>query len=100
MHRKFKPAEIFHPGEYLRDELSARSWTQGDLAKIIDRPLGAVNEIINGKKRITAETAKAIGLALGTGPELWVNLQTAFDLFHAPDPDPAIARRAKAVCHA
>jgi len=53
-----------------------------------------------GKKRMTAATAKAIGLALGTGPKLWVNLQTTYDLFHAPDPDPAIARRAKAICHA
>jgi HTH-type transcriptional regulator / antitoxin HigA len=100
MRKNFKPAEVFHPGEYLRDELVSRGWTQSDLAKVIDRPLGAVNEIINGKKRVTAETAKAIGLALGTGPELWINLQTAFDLFNAPDPDPAIARRAHAVCHA
>jgi len=100
MARNFKPAEIFHPGEYLRDELAARGWTQGDLAKIISRPISAVNEMINGKKRITAETAKAIGLALDTGPELWVNLQTAYDLFQAPDPDPGIARRAKAICHA
>jgi hypothetical protein len=47
MSRTFKPAEVFHPGEFLRDELSARGWTQGDLAKVIDRPLGAINEIIN-----------------------------------------------------
>jgi HTH-type transcriptional regulator/antitoxin HigA len=100
MRRNFKPAEVFHPGEYLRDELVSRGWTQSDLAKVIGRPLGAVNEIVNGKKRVTAETAKALGLALGTGPELWINLQTAFDLFQAPDPDPAIARRAQAVCHA
>ena len=98
MSKTFRPAEVFHPGEYLRDELAARGWTQGDLAKVINRPIGAINEIINGKKRMTAETAKAVGLALGTGPELWINLQTAFDLFHAPEPDPAIARRAKALC--
>jgi len=60
----------------------------------------AVNEIINGRKQMTAETAMAVGLALDTGAELWVNLQTAYDLFHAPDPDPAIAQRAKAICHA
>jgi HTH-type transcriptional regulator/antitoxin HigA len=99
MPKLFKPAEVFHPGEYLRDELAARGWTQGDLARVIDRPLSAINEIINGKKRMTAETAKAVGLAMGTGPELWVNLQTAYDLFHASEPDPAIARRAKAICH-
>jgi HTH-type transcriptional regulator/antitoxin HigA len=100
MAKAFRPAEVFHPGEYLRDELAARGWTQGDLAQVIRRPISAVNEMINGKKRITAETAKAIGLALDTGPELWVNLQTAYDLFQAPDPDPAITQRAKAICHA
>ena len=100
MPRTFRPAEVFHPGEYLRDELAARGWTQGDLAKVIRRPLSAINEIINGRKRMTAETAKAVGLALDTGAELWVNLQTAYALFHAPDPDPAIAQRAKAICHA
>jgi HTH-type transcriptional regulator/antitoxin HigA len=94
MAQAFKPADVFHPGEYLRDELAARGWTQSDLARIIARPLQVVNEIILGKKRITAETAKAIGLALGTGPELWINLQTSYDLFRAPEPSAAIAKRA------
>jgi HTH-type transcriptional regulator/antitoxin HigA len=50
---KTVPAEVFMPGEYLRDELEARGWTQGDFARIIGRPVQVVNEIINGKKRIT-----------------------------------------------
>jgi HTH-type transcriptional regulator/antitoxin HigA len=94
MAKAFHAAEAFHPGEFLRDELDARGWTQSDLARIVARPLQAINEIVLGKKRITAETAKAIGVALGTGPELWVNLQTAYDLFHAPEPNAAIAKRA------
>jgi HTH-type transcriptional regulator/antitoxin HigA len=71
-------AQVFAPGEYLRDELAARGWTQGDFAKVIGRPLQVVNEIINGKKRITVATAKEIGLALGTGPELWLNLENTY----------------------
>jgi HTH-type transcriptional regulator/antitoxin HigA len=94
MAKTFKPAEVFHPGEILRDELEARGWTQRDFARIVDRPLHAINEIVLGKKRITAETAKAIGMALGTGPRIWINLQATYDLFHAPDPSPAVARRA------
>jgi len=94
MARTFKPAEVFHPGEHLRDELRARGWTQSDLARIVARPLQAINEIVLGKKRVTAGTAKEIGLALGTGPELWINLQTAYDLFHSPEPNAAIAKRA------
>jgi HTH-type transcriptional regulator/antitoxin HigA len=94
MSKAFKAAEIFPPGDFLREELKARGWTQSDLAKIIGRPLQVVNEIINGKKRITAETAKAIGLAFGTSPQLWLNLESAYDLATAPDPDPAISKRA------
>ena len=65
MTRNFKPAEVFPPGDYLREELEARGWTQSDFAKILGRPLQTVNEIINGRKRITVESAKEIGLALG-----------------------------------
>jgi len=93
----FTPAEAFAPGEYIREELQARGWTQSDLAKIIGRPLQAVNEIVNGKKSITAETAKEIGLAFGTGPELWLNLENAFRLATTPEPDVRIARRAMAM---
>jgi HTH-type transcriptional regulator/antitoxin HigA len=100
MAKAFKPAEVFHPGVFLRDELAARGWTQSDMARIVNRPLQAINEIVLGKKGITAATAKAFGAALGTGPELWINLQTAYDLFHAPNPSPAIAKRAAAMANA
>lgn len=93
--KPFRPAEAFPPGVYIREELEARGWSQSDFARIIDRPLQAVNEIINGRKRVTAETALAIGAAFGTGPEVWVNLQSAYDLQLAGDPDPAIAERAR-----
>jgi HTH-type transcriptional regulator / antitoxin HigA len=56
-----------------------------------------VNEIVNGKKRITVETAKAIGLALGTGPELWLNLEITYRLHTTADADPAIQKRASAM---
>ena len=97
--KQFKPAEIFSPGEYLRDELAERGWTQNDLAKVIDRPLQAVNEIIKGNKRITADTAKAIAKAFGTSPELWLNMQTYYDLHSASDADPKIEARAAALAH-
>ncbi|MGD0141371.1 MAG: HigA family addiction module antitoxin [Tepidisphaeraceae bacterium] len=96
---RFKPAEVFPPGEYLRDELKERGWTQVDFARVIGRPLQAVNEIINGKKRITAETAKAIALAFGTSPELWLNMQTYYDLHTVSDADPKIEKRAAELAH-
>jgi HTH-type transcriptional regulator/antitoxin HigA len=92
--KSFKPADVFPPGDFIREELDERGWTQGDLARVIGRPLQVVNEIVNGKKRITAQTAKAIGLALGTGPELWINLQSQYDLHSTPEADPQIVQRA------
>ena len=50
----FTPAEVFHPGEYLRDELEARGWTQTQFAKIVGQPVQLVNGIINGKTAVTA----------------------------------------------
>ena len=62
-------AEAFHPGEHLLDELEARGWTQTEFAEIIGRPVRLVHEIIAGKKRITPETAKELGAALGTSAQ-------------------------------
>lgn len=89
------PAEVFPPGEFIKDELVEREWTQGDLAEILGRPIQAVNEIIAGKKAITPETAQGLGDAFGTGPEVWLNLENAFRLSQTPPPDEDVARRAR-----
>lgn len=89
-------AEAFPPGEFIRDELEERGWTQRDLAEVLGRPLQTVNQIINGRKCITPETAVELAAALGTSPELWLNLEAGFRLSRVAEPDPGIARRAKA----
>lgn len=75
-----KPAEVFPPGEFIREELEERGWTQADLAKIMGRPLPAVNSIILGKRSVTPDTAVELGSAFGTSAELWLNLESAFQL--------------------
>ena len=89
------PAEVFPPGDFIREELEARGWSQRALAEILGRPIQAINEIVNGKKRITAETAKELALAFGTSADLWMNLENAYRLATADDADPAIADRAE-----
>lgn len=71
---------ITKPGDFIRDELKERNWTQADLAGIMGRPLETINRIIAGKKRITPETAVGLGEAFGTSPEFWLNLENAHRL--------------------
>lgn len=88
-------AQVFPPGDFIREEIEARGWSQSALAEILGRPLQVVNEIINGKKSITARTAAELAAAFGTSAEYWLNLETAWQLAQVVPPDPAIAKRAK-----
>jgi len=91
-----KLAEVFPPGEFIRDDLAERGWTQSDLAKIMGRPLPAINGIINGTLSVTSETAIELASAFGTSPELWLNLETAYQLSKADVAEEnAIRQRAK-----
>ena len=76
----FRPAEVFPPGEILREELEARGWTQEDFAEIIGKHTPMVNEVLAGKRSITPETARAFSEALGTSAEFWMNLETSYRL--------------------
>jgi HTH-type transcriptional regulator/antitoxin HigA len=75
-----RPAEVFPPGEYLAEELEARGWTQADLAELLAVPLQAVSDVIAAKRRVSPEIARALAVALGTSPELWLNLESAYRL--------------------
>jgi HTH-type transcriptional regulator/antitoxin HigA len=90
-----RPAEVFPPGEFLREELEERGWTQTDFAEILGRPVRLVNEIISGKRGISPETAKGLGDALGTSPQYWLNLESAYQLWKVPAGDNTVARRAR-----
>lgn len=80
-------AEAFPPGDYLASELEERHWSQNDFAQIIGRPAQFVSEIIAGKKEITRESAAQIGAALGTSPEIWLNLQNNYLLWQQNQDD-------------
>ncbi len=95
MTNKLIPAEVFPPGEFIREELEARGWTQRDLAEILGRPIQAVNEILSGKKVITPETAKELAAAFGTSPELFLNLENAYRLSQTKNASEKVQRRAQ-----
>ena len=70
-----------HPGEILLEEfLKPLGITQVAFASHIGVPLQRINEIIRGKRGVTPETAWLLSQALGTTPELWLNLQRNHDL--------------------
>lgn len=80
------------PGEYLAEELGVRGISQKELAKRMGRPVNAINEIANGKKAITAETALQLEAVMPEIPaRFWLNLETDYQLTKA-----LIRRRHKA----
>lgn len=89
------PAETFPPGEFIKDEIEARGWTQEDLAEVMGRDLRLVNEIITGKRGITPDTAKGLGEALETSAQYWLNLQSAYQLSQNESQIEHVARRSK-----
>ena len=70
-----------HPGEILKEEfLDEMGITQYKLAKEISVPARRINEIIHGKRAITANTALRLGRYFGISPQFWINLQAHYDL--------------------
>ena len=70
-----------HPGEVLMGEfLEPLQVSQNRLAVAIGVPPRRINEIIHGKRRITADTALRLARYFGTTDRFWLNLQTRYDL--------------------
>ncbi len=88
------PAEVFPPGEFLKDELESRNWTQVEFAEIIGKDTRLVNEVISGKRTITPETAIVFSEALGTSPDLWLRLEAQYQLSKVKTGDSAVAKKA------
>lgn len=86
--------EAFTPGEYIREELVERGWTQMDLAEILGRPPQVVNEIVAGKRSITPETARGLGDAFGTSAQVWMNLEASYQLARVSAKDDTVSKRA------
>ena len=78
---KNKKLPSIHPGEILIEEfLKPMGISQYRLAKDISVPPRRINEIVHGKRSISADTALRLGRFFGISPQFWLNLQTRFDL--------------------
>lgn len=75
-----------HPGEMLLKEfLEPLGMTQKAFASHLGWTYARLNEVINGRRQVSADSALALGEALKTGPEFWLNLQRDWDLWYASD---------------
>jgi HTH-type transcriptional regulator/antitoxin HigA len=84
-----------HPGFYLKEEMEARGWLQRDLAFILGCREQVLNPLLSGKRGISPEMAKALGKAFDVPPEFFLNLQKAYELTQAQEPNPGVALRAR-----
>lgn len=76
-----QPKNPFHPGEILLEEfLQPAGKSQTEFARELGWTKARLNELIRGKRGISAESALDLAEILGTSPKLWMNLQATFDL--------------------
>jgi addiction module HigA family antidote len=75
-----------HPGEILLEEfLKPMGLSQNRMAMDIHVPARRINEIVHGKRRITADTALRLGRFFSNSPQFWLGLQMDYDLDVAED---------------
>lgn len=73
-----------HPGEMLlREFLEPLEISQKAIAEHLGWTTARLNEIVKGRRGVSADSALALGEALATGPEFWLNLQRDWDLWHS-----------------
>jgi antitoxin HigA-1 len=75
-----------HPGEILLEEfMHPLGLSQNKLARALGVDAARINRIVTGKSRISADTALRLSRYFGTSPQLWMNLQSKYDLEVAKD---------------
>ena len=86
MARRTKTMAPVHPGETLREDfLKPLGLTANRLAMELLVPATRVNDIVRGKRAVTADTALRLARYFGTTPQFWMNLQANYDLELAQD---------------
>lgn len=78
--RELIPTTPIHPGEMIKDELQAQGVSQRKFVGITGMPYTAFNEIINGHRPITNDTALKIEAATGITANLWIGLQSDYNI--------------------
>lgn len=78
--KNLTPFVATHPGEMIKDEIKERRLTQKQLADLTGIKPSVLSETINGKRSVSLSVAVALEKALGIPADIWMNLQTQYDL--------------------
>ena len=89
-----------HPGEMLLEEyLKPMNLSQQKLADAIRVPFQRINEIVHGRRGVTASTALRLSKYFGTSPGYWMNLQLRYDLYRTQQSEKAAIDEIKPLSH-
>jgi addiction module HigA family antidote len=83
--KKVRKLPPIHPGEILADELDELGLSANAMALALRIPANRLTEIINGKRGISADTAMRLARYFGTSAQMWMNLQSHYELEVAED---------------
>ncbi len=76
----FIPGDLFHPGEFIKDELLARQMSQQDLADKTNLSKSEISSLIHGRRDVTVRVAILLEKVLKIDAEIWMNLQIKYDI--------------------
>lgn len=96
MNNELRPYMPTHPGEVLKDELKARGISQKKFSSLAQVPYTMLNEILNGKRPMSADMALLVEAALGIDAAIWNNMQSRFNLETARR-DPSFSSKLKTI---
>lgn len=76
--KRYVSDHVLPPGKVLAEELEARGWSQGELARRMGYSRQTVTDLIHARRSLTPALAQALGSALGTSAQLWLNLEATY----------------------
>jgi len=85
--------KVDHPGVFLKQKIRDKNWSQRDLGYVLNTYEQTISLIINGKKGISPDMAKSLGIALDVPAEKFIRLQVLYDLSQAKEPSPEKRRK-------
>lgn len=77
------PAEAFHPGEFIREEMAARGWTIEELSRRSGFEVRSLDPVLNGRRRVTRLLARQLGEVFEANEKLFLSLQSMWDAWSA-----------------